>query len=66
MTALNTEPNLRDFDALYEALIDSHRDLSTAQSHEMNAKLVLMLANHIGDIDVLREAMKRARATIKM
>jgi Protein of unknown function (DUF2783) len=66
MTALNTEPNLRDFDAFYEALIDSHRNLSTAQSHEMNAKLVLMLANHIGDIDVLREAMKRARATIKM
>ncbi len=64
MSALNTEPNLNDFDAFYEALIDSHRDLTTAQSHEMNAKLVLMLANHIGDIQVLRDAMQRARATI--
>jgi hypothetical protein len=64
MSTLNIEPNLQDFDAFYEALIDSHRDLTTAQSHEMNAKLVLMLANHIGDMNVLREAMQRARATI--
>jgi hypothetical protein len=58
---LNAEPNMQDFDAFYEALIESHRDLTTAQSHEMNAKLVLLLANHIGDGDVLREAMQRAR-----
>ncbi|MGL4231416.1 MAG: DUF2783 domain-containing protein [Casimicrobium sp.] len=61
---LNIESNLKDFDAFYEALIDSHRDLTSAQSHEMNAKLVLMLANHVGDMSVLREAMQRARATI--
>jgi hypothetical protein len=61
---INTEPNLQDFDAFYEALIDSHRDLTSAQSHEMNAKLVLMLANHIGDMNILRDAMQRARATI--
>lgn len=65
MNALNIEPNLHDVDAFYEALIDSHRDLTTEQSHEMNAKLVLMLANHIGDVGVLREAMQRARSTIK-
>ncbi len=64
MNTLNIEPNMKDFDAFYEALIDSHRDLTAAQSHEMNAKLVLMLANHIGDINVLRDAMQRARATV--
>jgi Protein of unknown function (DUF2783) len=64
MNTLNIEPNLEDFDAFYEALIDSHRDLTNAQSHEMNAKLVLMLANHIGEMNVLRDAMQRARATI--
>jgi Protein of unknown function (DUF2783) len=64
MTSINIEPNVQDFDAFYEALIDSHRDLTTAQSHEMNAKLVLMLANHIGDVNVLRDAMQRARATV--
>jgi Protein of unknown function (DUF2783) len=64
MNTLNIEPNMKDFDAFYEALIDSRRDLTTAQSHEMNAKLVLMLANHIGDVSVLRDAMQRARATV--
>jgi hypothetical protein len=61
---LNIEPNMQDFDAFYEALIESHRDLTTEQSHEMNAKLVLLLANHVGDIKVLKEAMRRARATL--
>jgi Protein of unknown function (DUF2783) len=64
MTTLNIEPNLNDFDAFYEALIDSHRNLTTTQSHEMNAILVLMLANHIGDMNVLRDSMQRARATV--
>lgn len=58
---LNTEPNMKDFDAFYEALIESHRDLTAAQSHEMNAKLVLLLANHIGELDVVRDALRRAR-----
>jgi hypothetical protein len=61
---LNIEPNMQDFDAFYEALIESHRDLTTEQSHEMNAKLVLLLANHVGDIKMLKEAMRRARATL--
>jgi Protein of unknown function (DUF2783) len=64
MTSINTDPNMQDFDAFYEALLDSHRGLTTAQSHEMNAKLVLLLANHIGDMNVLRDAMQRARVTI--
>ena len=48
-------------DDFYEALIDTHRDLSDDQSAMVNAKLVLLLANHVGDISVLREAMQIAR-----
>jgi hypothetical protein len=60
---LNIDPNMQDFDGFYEALIESHRDLTTEQSHEMNAKLVLLLANHVGDLEVLKDAMRRARST---
>lgn len=48
-------------DDFYEALIEAHRDLSDEQSAVVNAKLVLLLSNHIGDIAVLREAMNIAR-----
>ena len=60
MTTLNIEPNMKNFDAFYEALIETHRDLSPEQSHEVNAKLVLLLANHIGDLEILKDAMQRA------
>jgi hypothetical protein len=56
---LNTEPRLDD--DFYEALIDAHRELDTAHSHALNARLVLLLANHIGDAAVLREALQAAR-----
>ena len=58
---LVTTPNFRAPDDFYEALIDAHRELTTAQSHALNARLVLLLANHIGDLDVLREALALAR-----
>ncbi|MBT9506560.1 DUF2783 domain-containing protein [Rhodoferax sp.] len=54
----------RDFspgDDFYEALLQTHRDLTDEQSELVNAKLILLLANHIGDISVLREAMQLAR-----
>ena len=60
--ALITAPNFESGDDFYEALIDAHRDLGTAQSHELNAKLVLLLANHIGRQAVLQEALDLARA----
>ena len=60
MTTLNIEPNMKNFDAFYEALIETHRDLSPEQSHQVNTKLVLLLANHIGDLEVLKDAMQRA------
>ena len=70
--SLITEPNFhepgkryfRDFspgDDFYQLLIDTHRDLSEAQSAMLNAKLILILSNHIGDISVLRDAMQIAR-----
>jgi hypothetical protein len=72
---LNLEPNfhapgvraLRDFtpgDDFYELLIAAHHGLSDEQSALLNAKLVLLLANHVGDLDVLREALLRAREDV--
>lgn len=58
---LNTEPNIASPDDFYEALIDAHRGLSPEQSALLNAKLILLLANHVGDLGVLREAMVKAR-----
>ena len=58
---LNTEPNLESPDDFYEALIDAHRDLDPARSHELNAKLVLLLANHVGRQAVLKQALEAAR-----
>jgi hypothetical protein len=60
--ALTTEPNLSEPDEFYQALIESHHDLSLEQSQALNARLVLLLANHIGSIDVLLEALSAARA----
>jgi hypothetical protein len=61
---LITTPNLPAPDDFYEALIETHRDLDDAQSALVNAKLVLLLANHIGDLDVLRAAMAAAREDV--
>jgi hypothetical protein len=61
---LNTEPNLAAPDDFYEALIELHRGLTEAQSQTVNAKLILLLANHIGDLDVLRQAIAAARSDI--
>jgi hypothetical protein len=64
MGALNTEPNLPAPDDFYEELIGLHRGLSEGESALVNAKLILLLANHVGDPDVLRAAMAAARADI--
>jgi hypothetical protein len=58
---LITTPNLSAPDDFYEALIDTHRDLPAEQSHALNARLVLLLANHIGDFGVLKQALLAAR-----
>jgi hypothetical protein len=58
---LNVEPNIASPDEFYEELVELHRGLSDDQSSLVNAKLILLLANHIGDMDVLRAAMAAAR-----
>jgi hypothetical protein len=50
-------------DDFYELLVAGHAGLSDADSERMNARLVLLLANHIGDLRVLREAIAAARPT---
>lgn len=62
---LITEPHLESPDDFYEALIDIHRDLSAEQSHALNARLVLLLANHIGQLDVLMQALQAARESAR-
>ena len=57
---LNTEPNIERPDDFYEALIELHRGLTEDQSRQLNARLILLLANHIGDMDVLAQAMAAA------
>ena len=57
---LNTAANFSDADAFYAALTDMHRDLDREQSERANARLILLLANHIGDLDTLREALSIA------
>ena len=64
MSALVTDPNIAAPDDFYEALILLHRDLTDEQSAFVNAKLVLLLANHIGDAGVLRAAMAAAREDV--
>ena len=66
MSQLNTQSHFPSPDDFYERLIDAHRDLSTEQSHAMNAALVLLLSNHIGDPDVLNEAFEHARSTLRV
>ena len=61
---LNTSPNLARPDDFYEALIAMHRDLDDDASQAVNARLILLLCNHIGGHDVLLEAMQRARASV--
>jgi len=60
---LITEPHLDAPDDFYEALIDTHRDLDSAESHALNARLVLLLANHIGSLAVLKQALALARTS---
>lgn len=60
--SLITSANLDAPDDFYEALIEAHEGLTNEESHALNARLVLLLANHIGSTEVLREAFAAARA----
>lgn len=60
--SLTLAPNLAAPDDVYAALLEAHEGLTEAESAALNARLILVLANHLGDPEVLREAIAVARA----
>lgn len=61
MAALNTQPNIADPDGFYEELLALHEGLDAKESEALNARLILILANHIGNREVLRQAFEAAK-----
>jgi len=59
---LNLKPNFDDTDGFYAALLGVHEGLSDAESEALNARLILILANHIGDEGVLTAALDAAKS----
>ncbi|UGV24999.1 DUF2783 domain-containing protein [Rhodopseudomonas boonkerdii] len=59
--ALSTQSNFPNPDAAYRSVVEAHRGLSEMQSAALDTALVLILANHIGDIEVLKEALALAK-----
>jgi Protein of unknown function (DUF2783) len=62
---LITQPHLTDTDSFYEALINSQRDLTDEEAALMNAKLILTMANHIGNQQILLQALAVSRPLAK-
>ena len=63
--SLNTEVHLGpDGDRLFNELLGAHEGLDRAQSEQLNAGLILILMNHIGDAETIRAALARARAAL--
>jgi hypothetical protein len=62
--SLITAPNLEGPDDCYQALLDAHADLTPSESHALNARLVLLLANHVGSRAVLAEAIAAATRSL--
>jgi hypothetical protein len=61
------KPTFREFspgDDFYAALIQAHEGLTDEQSHELNAKLVLIFSNQIGDLSLLKEALSIGRQSV--
>ena len=65
MSQLNLSPNLEDTDGFYEALLNAHDGLKDPEIHALNARLILILANHIGSQDILEEALSSASDALK-
>jgi uncharacterized protein DUF2783 len=63
MAKLSTASQFADPDAAYRALLEARRNLSDEEAAKLDSRLVLILANHIGDPDILREAIALARQT---
>jgi hypothetical protein len=60
VSGLVLHPNLSEVDDIYQALVDAHAGRTDAESMRLNARLVLLLANHIGDPAIVREAIAYA------
>ncbi|VAV96960.1 hypothetical protein MNBD_ALPHA01-1938 [hydrothermal vent metagenome] len=60
--ALNLKKNIARPDDFYQELIDMQRNMSEQDVQIMNAKLILILSNHIGDMETLSEAMTLAKS----
>ena len=58
---MNTEPRITDVDGFYEHLLDAHQGLSREASEALNARLILLLANQIGDATLLRQCVDAAK-----
>lgn len=58
---LQRTAKIQDVDGIYNALVEAHRGLESGDSAALNARLVLLLANHIGEEAVIREAIDIAR-----
>lgn len=63
--SLDTRPRLMDPDALFALLVEAHKGLDAEASRRLDARLVLLLANHIGEMDTLREAIALARGATR-
>lgn len=58
---LNLDPNIIDPDGFYDELLNAHDGLTKEESDAFNARFILVLANHVGNRDVLRAALKAAK-----
>lgn len=65
MSDLKTSPNLDNADVVYNRILAAHQELDAAESAAFNARLVLVLANHIGDEHVIAKALELARGDRK-
>jgi len=63
--AMRTDANIPDADGFYEALLAAHEGLSDDDSNELNARLVLLLANQVGDQKVLLDCIAEARQSAR-
>ena len=61
MSTLILNPNIPNSDDFYEKLLNAHEGLSKEQSDALNARLILVLSNHIGDMDILEQALDAAK-----
>ena len=62
MNTLNLNPNIPNGDDFYEKLLNAHEGLNKEQSDALNARLILILSNHIGDMDILEQALNTTKS----